>query len=182
MTATAAPEAPVSDPIREVRCYDCTVPLPRPLIVGQATVTKRTYALVRIRTASGLEGAAYAFGRGLPVATIIEESLAPLLLGADPGHPGADPRQARRGLLAIRRSRTVQRRGECRRPRALGPARPAPGRPAGRHPRPLQEHGSGVRRRRIQARGSGRARSAAGGDVQLRRHGLPCREAHGRSR
>jgi L-alanine-DL-glutamate epimerase-like enolase superfamily enzyme len=109
MTATAALEASVSDPIREVRCYDCTVPLPRPLIVGRATVTKRTYAVVRIRTASGLEGAAYAFGRGLPVASIIEESLAPLLLGADPSRPelirgrlaGAYWPYADRGLFSV---------------------------------------------------------------------------------
>jgi L-alanine-DL-glutamate epimerase-like enolase superfamily enzyme len=76
-----------ADPIREVTCFDCTVPLPRPLIVGEARVTKRTYAVVRIRTVDGLEGAAYAFGRGLPVARIIEDSLAPLLVNADPSVP-----------------------------------------------------------------------------------------------
>jgi L-alanine-DL-glutamate epimerase-like enolase superfamily enzyme len=75
------------DPIREVSCFDCSVPLPRPLVVGQATVTRRTYAVVRIRTAAGREGAAYAFGRSLPVAAIVEDSLAPLLLGADPSMP-----------------------------------------------------------------------------------------------
>ncbi len=75
------------DPIREVHCFDCSVPLPRPLVVGQATVTRRTYAVVRIRTGGGHEGAAYAFGRGLPVAAIVEDSLAPLLLGADPSVP-----------------------------------------------------------------------------------------------
>ena len=76
-----------ADPIREVTCFDCSVPLPRPLLVGPATVTRRSYAVVRIRAESGLEGAAYAFGRGLPVARIIERALAPLLLGADSSRP-----------------------------------------------------------------------------------------------
>lgn len=87
MTATVPLEGIGVDRIQEVRCFDCTVPLPRPLIVGEARVTKRTYAVVRIRTVDGLEGAAYAFGRGLPVARIIEDSLAPLLINADPSVP-----------------------------------------------------------------------------------------------
>jgi L-alanine-DL-glutamate epimerase-like enolase superfamily enzyme len=87
MTATAPLEGIDVDRIREIRCFDCTVPLPRPLIVGEARVTKRTYAVVRIRTVDGLEGAAYAFGRGLPVARVIEDSLAPLLIDADPSVP-----------------------------------------------------------------------------------------------
>jgi L-alanine-DL-glutamate epimerase-like enolase superfamily enzyme len=76
-----------ADPIREVSCVECSVPLPHPLVVGPATVTRRTYAVLRLRTESGLEGTAYGFGRGLPVAAIIERSLAPLLLGADSSLP-----------------------------------------------------------------------------------------------
>jgi L-alanine-DL-glutamate epimerase-like enolase superfamily enzyme len=75
------------DPIREVVCFDCSVPLPRPLLVGKATVTRRTYAVVRITTEAGREGSAYAYGRGLPVAAIVEQSLAPLLVGADASLP-----------------------------------------------------------------------------------------------
>jgi L-alanine-DL-glutamate epimerase-like enolase superfamily enzyme len=75
------------DPIEDVTCYSCSVPLPTPLLVGQATVTRRHYDLVRIRTAAGLEGVAYAFGRGLPVTRIVEDALAPLLIGADPSKP-----------------------------------------------------------------------------------------------
>jgi len=75
------------DPIREVVCFDCSVPLPRPLVVGKATVTRRTYAVVRIKTEAGQEGAAYAYGLSLPVAAIVEEALAPLLVGADASLP-----------------------------------------------------------------------------------------------
>ena len=97
------------DPIRDVTCFDCSVPLPRPLVVGQAVVTRRTYAVVRIRAQSGLEGTAYAFGRGLPVAAIIESALAPLLLGGDSARPeqlraqlaGAYWPYAERGLFPV---------------------------------------------------------------------------------
>ena len=97
------------DPIREVACFDCSVPLPRPLLVGDAVVDRRSYAVVRIRTETGLDGAAYAFARGLPVAAIIESSLAPLLLGADATEPesirarlaGAYWPYAERGLFTV---------------------------------------------------------------------------------
>jgi len=97
------------DPISEVACFDCSVPLPTPLLVGAATVTRRTYAVVRIRTQSGLEGSAYAFGRGLPVAAIVERALSPLLLGADASMPelirsqitGAYWPYAERGLFSV---------------------------------------------------------------------------------
>ncbi len=103
-----APE-PTSDRIDEVACFGCSIPLPRPLFVGSATVTRRTYDLVRIRTRDGLEGVGYAFGRGLPVARIIEDALAPLLLGADPTLPelvrarlaGAFWPYAERGIFAV---------------------------------------------------------------------------------
>ena len=109
MSVLAAAVGLEPDPIREVSCFDCSVPLPRPLIVGHATVTRRTYAVVRIRTRSGLEGAAYAFARGLPVAAIVESALAPLLLDADPALPeliraqlaGAYWPYAERGLFAV---------------------------------------------------------------------------------
>jgi L-alanine-DL-glutamate epimerase-like enolase superfamily enzyme len=99
----------MSDPISEVACFVCSVPLPRPLLVGPATVTRRTYDIVRIRTAGGLEGTAYAFGRGLPVAHIVAKALTPLLIGADPSLPelirarlaGAYWPYAERGLFAV---------------------------------------------------------------------------------
>jgi D-arabinonate dehydratase len=97
------------DPIAAVTCYDCSVELPHPLVVGPALVTHRTYAVVRIRTRAGAEGNAYAFGRGLPVAAIVERALAPLLIGADAAQPelirarlaGAYWPYAERGLFPV---------------------------------------------------------------------------------
>lgn len=71
------------DTIEAVDCYDCVLPLPRPLQIGDAQVSSRSYTVVRLRTSSGLEGHGYAFGRGLPIAAIIDDALAPLLVGAD---------------------------------------------------------------------------------------------------
>ena len=104
-----APRVLDPDPIREVTCFDCSVPLPRPLLVGDAVVDRRSYAVVRIRTETGLDGAAYAFARGLPVAAIVEGSLAPLLVGADATEPesirarlaGAYWPYAERGLFTV---------------------------------------------------------------------------------
>ena len=98
-----------ADRIDSVDVFDCVVPLPGPLIVGSATVTSRSYAIVRIRTAGGAEGIGYAFGRGLPVARIISEALAPVLLGCDVRFPerareraaGAYWSYAEQGLVAV---------------------------------------------------------------------------------
>jgi L-alanine-DL-glutamate epimerase-like enolase superfamily enzyme len=72
-------------------------------------VTRRTYDLVRIRTDNGLEGSAYTFSRGLPIARIVEDGLAPLLLGADASRPELVRKRlgeahwpyAERGLFAV---------------------------------------------------------------------------------
>lgn len=96
------------DPVQDVACFACSVPLPKPLSVGHATVTQRNYDLVRLRTAGGLEGVAYAFGRGLPITRVIE-ALAPLLIGADATTPELVRRHlaqshwpyAERGLFSV---------------------------------------------------------------------------------
>jgi L-alanine-DL-glutamate epimerase-like enolase superfamily enzyme len=75
------------DLIESVDCYECVLPLPRPLQVGDALVSSRSYIVVSLRARSGLEGHGYAFGRGLPIAAIVREALAPLLVGADARFP-----------------------------------------------------------------------------------------------
>jgi L-alanine-DL-glutamate epimerase-like enolase superfamily enzyme len=78
----------VADRIEALECVECVVPLPRRLRVGAATVDHRTYALVRLRTAGGLDGVGVGYGRGLPVTRIVQ-TLAPLLIGADATTPEA---------------------------------------------------------------------------------------------
>ena len=140
------------DPIREVTCFDCSVPLPRPLLVGDAVVDRRSYAVVRIRTETGLDGAAYAFARGLPVAAIVEGSLAPLLAGRRRDGARIDSRAAGGSLLALRRARPLHSGGQRDRPRPLGHPRTAGGAPARRSPREVAQRGSGLRRGRLRTR------------------------------
>jgi L-alanine-DL-glutamate epimerase-like enolase superfamily enzyme len=78
-----APVEPAADPIRSLECFDCKVPLPRPLQVGASTVTHRSYVIVRVTAESGAQGAGFSFGRGLPVAAIIQQAFAPIVVGAD---------------------------------------------------------------------------------------------------
>ena len=86
------------DRIIAVESIEAVVPLPKPLQVGAAIVRSRSYVLTRVRTASGLEGIGYAFGRGLPVAEIVNRALAPILIGLDPRYPkGLCGRQQRTG-------------------------------------------------------------------------------------
>ena len=97
------------DEIRSVEAFDCMVPLPVPFQVGSSIVRSRSYALVRVRTASGAEGVGYAFGRGLPVARIVSDALAPVLIGLDARRPeqarervaGAYWPYAEQGLVAV---------------------------------------------------------------------------------
>jgi L-alanine-DL-glutamate epimerase-like enolase superfamily enzyme len=77
-----------ADLIEAVECVECLVPLPRSLRIGATSISQRTYAIVRLRTASGLEGVGLAYGRGLPV-TRIAQDLASLLIGADSTLPEA---------------------------------------------------------------------------------------------
>jgi len=97
------------DAVASVEVFDCVVPLPQPLRVGSATVASRSYVLVRLRTVGGAEGIGFAFGRGLPVARVISDALAPVLLGCDVRHPervrervaGAYWSYAEQGLVAV---------------------------------------------------------------------------------
>jgi L-alanine-DL-glutamate epimerase-like enolase superfamily enzyme len=61
--------------------------LPTPLIIGRSLVRQRQYDVIRISAASSLEGVAYAFGRGFPIARIVEEAFVPLLMGSDSSMP-----------------------------------------------------------------------------------------------
>ena len=75
------------DPIESVECFDVRVPLPQPLTIGSARVTARNYTIVRIRCASGVEGVGHTFSRGLPIAAIVRDLLAPAARGADATMP-----------------------------------------------------------------------------------------------
>ena len=69
--------------IDRVEVVLCRVPLETPVDLGIITVEHRDFVLVRIRTADGVEGVAYALTRGAPTDLVITDLLAPVLLGKD---------------------------------------------------------------------------------------------------
>lgn len=69
------------DLISGIETFEARVPLPAPLAVGSAKITHRTYSVVRITTTDGLVGVGYCYSRGLPISTIIQNSMAPVAQG-----------------------------------------------------------------------------------------------------
>lgn len=97
------------DPITDIAVHVVAKPLPRPLQLGPVTVPERRYAVLHLRTTSGLVGAAYAQTRGAPVADLVTTMLTPLLVGRDSASIEARWRDAYRGTMAIGRTGLVMR-------------------------------------------------------------------------
>lgn len=70
--------------INEVRVTTCDVPLPRPIIMGDLRYDSREYVVVELVTDTGATGIGFGMTRGSPVASIVNRSLAQLLIGQDP--------------------------------------------------------------------------------------------------
>jgi D-arabinonate dehydratase len=70
--------------IVEVRAVTCTLPLSRPIVLGEIRYEARDYLLVEICTDEGISGIGFGNARHAPVAQIVRKNLAPLLLGHDP--------------------------------------------------------------------------------------------------
>src|SRR5262245_37564580 len=73
--------------IASVLARTVSIPLDRATSFARRQVTKRDYALVRIRTDDGLEGIGHCYaghGAGSLVTEAVRQLLAPLLLGRDP--------------------------------------------------------------------------------------------------
>jgi len=68
------------DRISKIETFEARVPLPAPLAVGSAKITHRTYSIVKITTTDGLVGIGYCYSRGLPIAKLIADAMAPVAL------------------------------------------------------------------------------------------------------
>src|SRR5688572_18926893 len=71
------------DPIASVDVTIASFPLPAPFRLGTVTVADREFAIVRVTTEAGFEGAMFVLSREQPFAQIVERGLAPLLVGRD---------------------------------------------------------------------------------------------------
>ena len=70
--------------IQSVLATTVRVPLSEPVRLGGLRVTERVYCLVQVHTDAGLSGIGVGYTRGGPVAAVVEDCLAPLLVGRDP--------------------------------------------------------------------------------------------------
>jgi len=75
----------LDDPVARVSACTQIVELDAPITVGASLISKRSYALVELTTASGSLGHAYALARDLPVAEIAQELGTAYLVGHDAG-------------------------------------------------------------------------------------------------
>jgi L-alanine-DL-glutamate epimerase-like enolase superfamily enzyme len=99
----------VTDPIAEVQALTTRLELPRPITLGTMRITHRAYAVATVRTESGLEGKAFALSRDAPVAAVVSQQLAPVLVGRDSELIAARADECFRATVAAGRVGVVMR-------------------------------------------------------------------------
>jgi D-arabinonate dehydratase len=67
--------------ITSLDVWECRVPLPRQLDMGNLTIPHRDYTIVRLRDSDGCEGIAWTYSRGADIASAIRRSFSPLVIG-----------------------------------------------------------------------------------------------------
>lgn len=70
--------------VTQVRTREVTLPLSRPVRNGTMLLAERAYTFVDVVTASGLTGTACGYTRGAPLAWIVREQLAPVVMNRSP--------------------------------------------------------------------------------------------------
>ncbi len=116
---------PATDTFVSAEAALVAVPLPRPIRVRGAVLTEREYVVLRLRTASGLEGAAIGYTRGLPLLDAVERLMRELieLAGAAPPQRGPEAGRAdvrARSLVELARWDVEARRAGLPLGRLLG--------------------------------------------------------------
>jgi L-alanine-DL-glutamate epimerase-like enolase superfamily enzyme len=69
--------------ISSIEAFEANVPLPEPIAVGSTVLKARTYTIVRVRCADGLEGIGYSYSRGLPIREIVLNMISPVVIGKE---------------------------------------------------------------------------------------------------
>ncbi|MBC7814549.1 MAG: hypothetical protein H7175_25565, partial [Burkholderiales bacterium] len=67
--------------ITTIEAFECRIPLAKPFDLGIFHIAHRDYTVVRIRTASGLEGVSYSLSRNAEVAATVRRNVAPSWIG-----------------------------------------------------------------------------------------------------
>jgi len=69
--------------VERVETASAVLALPAPLRVGNATITRREYSAVRVRTRDGLVGKSYCLSRDAPMTDIVDRLISPHVIGHD---------------------------------------------------------------------------------------------------
>lgn len=69
--------------ISKIETWECSIPLANPIAFRWHTVTSREYTVVRVHTGSGVVADAVGLTRGLPVDLVVQDLMAPWLVGKD---------------------------------------------------------------------------------------------------
>lgn len=69
--------------IDRVESWYVRVPLATPIRLGDMVIAHRDFALLRIRTAGGLDGVVYSLSRGAPLDLVLTELIGPRILGRE---------------------------------------------------------------------------------------------------
>ncbi len=85
------------DTVAKIEIFEAKVPLAKPLSVGAAKITYRSYTIVKVSTADGIVGIGYCYSRGLPMGQIIKNVMAPIAIG----NSAEDPNKIRKEILAF---------------------------------------------------------------------------------
>jgi L-alanine-DL-glutamate epimerase-like enolase superfamily enzyme len=85
------------DAISRIETFETRVPLPQALSVGSSRITHRTYSIVKVTTTDGIVGVGYCYSRGLPITSIIDNSITPVVLGKT----AESPEEIRKLLVAV---------------------------------------------------------------------------------
>ncbi len=72
----------MSGRLARLDAYALRVPLERPLLLSNQTITTRDYVIVEARDDDGALGRAIGYSRGAPVETVVERMIAPVWAGA----------------------------------------------------------------------------------------------------
>jgi L-alanine-DL-glutamate epimerase-like enolase superfamily enzyme len=85
------------DTVAKIDIFEAKVPLTKPLSVGSAKITYRSYTVVKVTTTDGIEGIGYCYSRGLPMGQIINNVMAPIAIG----NSAEAPNDLRKEILAF---------------------------------------------------------------------------------
>lgn len=73
----------IGSPVTEVLARTASLTLPRPLVLGDLTVTRREYAGVVVKSEDGTTGVSYCLTREAPMAELIDRLIVPHVMGGN---------------------------------------------------------------------------------------------------